>query len=87
MFKVLYTREARERLEEIARSDSKSARIIFDHLKKLPETFRSDPFLVGSHFKGLRRNRIGKYRVIYRALEAEKQIHVITIDLRKSAYG
>ena len=86
MFKVLYTREARERLEEIARSDSKSARIIFDHLGKLPETFQSDPFLTGAHYRGLRRHRIGKYRAIYRVLAEGKEIHIITLDLRKSVY-
>lgn len=87
MYQVLYTREARERLAELARSDPKSARIIFDHLSKLPQTYRSDPFLKGPHLHGLRRNRVGRYRTIYRVLEREKEIHIITIDLRKSVYN
>ena len=87
MFRILYTPEAEERLDKIAESDPKSARIIFEHIKNLPQTYRSDPFMVGTHFKGLRRNRIGRYRAIYRVLEKEKEIHVITIDLRKSVYG
>ena len=86
MFQILYTREAKERLAEIAQSDSKSARVIFDHLSKLGHTYLSDPFLKGHYFKGLRRNRIGRYRAIYRVLEKTKEIHIITIDLRKSVY-
>lgn len=86
MFRILYTPEAKERLQEIAQSDPKSARIIFDHLRKLSDIYRTDPFLVGSQYKGLRRNRVGRYRAVYRVLEKEKEIHVITIDLRKSVY-
>ena len=86
MFQIFYTAEAKERLVEIAKSDAKSARIIFDHIKRLPDTYRTDPFLQGSNFKGLRRNRIGRYRFIYKVLEREKEIRVITVDLRKSIY-
>ena len=86
MFQILYTEEAKERLRDIAKSDPKSARIIFDHIKKLPHTYLQDPFLKGPHFKGLKRNRIGRYRFIYRVLEQEKEIRIITIDLRKSIY-
>ena len=86
MFQIFYTTEARERLADIAEDDPKSARIIFDHIKKLPQTYLSDPFLKGEHFKGLRRNRIGRYRFIYRVLEREKEIRIITLDLRKSVY-
>lgn len=86
MFQILYTREAKDRLAEIAKSDPKSARIIFDHIKKLPAIYHSDPFLKGPHLKGLKRNRIGRYRFIYRALEKEKEIHIITVDLRRSVY-
>ncbi|MBI4000020.1 MAG: type II toxin-antitoxin system RelE/ParE family toxin [Candidatus Omnitrophica bacterium] len=86
MFQILYTLEAKERLSEIVQSDPKSARIIFDHIKKLPQTYRTDPFLQGVHFKGLRRNRIGRYRFIYRVLENEKEIRIVTINLRKSIH-
>ena len=86
LFRVFYTPEAKERLEEIVRFDPKSARIIFDHINNLPQTYRLDPFLSGPRFSGLRRNRAGKYRAIYRILEKEKEIHIITIDWRKSAY-
>ena len=82
--RVLYTPESTERLRETEKSDPKSARIIFDHIAKLPHTYHSDPFLTGTHFKGLRRNRIGRYRAIYRVLD--KEIRIITIDLRKSVY-
>ena len=87
MFQILFTPEAKKRLAEIAKFDSKSARIIFDHIKRLPETHKSDPFLKGRHFTGLKRNRIGRYRFIYRVLDREKEIHIITVDLRKSIYG
>ena len=86
MFRIFYTREAKDRLGKLAKQDSKSARIIFDHIKKLPQTYSKDPFLKGKHFKGLRRNRIGRYRFIYRVLETSKEIHIITIDHRKSIY-
>lgn len=86
MFQVLYTREARDRLDEIARFDAKSARIIFNHIAKLPKNYRSDPFLKGLQLKGLRRNRIGRYRFIYRVLDKENEIHIITIDFRRSVY-
>ena len=86
MFQILYTSEAKERLAEIARHDPKSARIIFDHIQKLPQTYSSDPFLQGGRFKGLKRNRSGRYRFIYRVLEPSKEIRIITVDLRKSVY-
>ncbi len=86
LYRVLFTPEAGDRLEEIEHDDPKSARIIFDHIKKLPQTYSSDPFLKGPSFKGLRRNRMGRYRFIYRVLEQEKEIHIMTIDLRKSIY-
>ena len=85
-FQIFYTSEAKERLAEIAEFDPKSARIIFDHIARLHQSYRADPFLKGAHFKGLRRNRMGRYRAIDRVLEAEKQIRVITIDWRKSVY-
>ena len=87
MFQVLYTSEAKERLAQIAKFDSKSARIIFDHIKRLPESYKTDPFLKGPRLTGLRRNRIGRYRFVYRVLEREKEIHIITVNLRKSIYG
>lgn len=86
MFRILYTTEAKERLAEIAQHDPKSARIIFEHIKKLPQTYYSDPFLKGEHFKGLKRNRSGNYRFIYRVIESQKEFHIITIDHRKSIY-
>ncbi len=86
MFRILYTSEAKERLAEIAKMDARSARITLDHIAKLPVTYPSDPFLKGPHFKGLRRNRLGKYRIIYRVLDKEKEIHILTIGLRKSVY-
>ena len=87
MYEILFTREAQERLAEIAKSDQKSARIIFDHIKRLPELHQNDPFLKGAHFKGLKRNRTGRYRFIYRVVEQGKKIHIITIDFRKSIYA
>lgn len=86
LFQILYTVEAKDRLAEIERFDPKSARILFDTIQKLHQIYRSDPFLKGLHFKGLRRHRAGHYRIIYRALESEKEIRVITIDFRKSVY-
>jgi len=86
LFQIFYTKEAQDRLAGIAKFDSKSARIIFEHIKRLPQIYPADPFLKGPHFKGLKRNRIGRYRFIYRVLEKEKEIHIITIDLRKSVY-
>ena len=87
MFQIFYTKEASDRLAHIEHFDPKSARQIFDHIQKLPLVFRNDPFLQGSTFQGLRRNRSGRFRIIYRVLEREKRIHVITIDYRKSAYN
>ncbi len=86
MFQILYTSEAKDQLSEIAKRDPKSARIIFEHIKKLPEIYPADPFLKGEPFKGLRRNRVGRYRFIYRVLEKEKEMHIITVGLRKSVY-
>jgi len=86
LFQIYFTREALERLHQIEKSDSKSARIILEHIRKLPHTYTTDPFLKGPAFKGLRRNRIGRYRAIYRVIESEKKIHIITIEHRKSIY-
>ena len=87
MFQIRYTLEARERLDEIYESDPKSARIIADHIRKLPQTYRNDPLLKGPLSEGLRRNRIGRYRAIYRVLEKQKEIRIIMIDLRRLVYG
>ena len=84
--KILYTEEAVDQLKVIEKSDPKSARIIFDHLRKLPQTYKSDSFLVGNRFYKLRRHRIGNYRAIYEVLEVQNEIHIIAIALRKSAY-
>jgi len=86
LFQILYTEEAKAKLEEIANTDPKSPRIIFDHLNKLPQIYRTDPFLKGSYFQGLRRNRIGRYRAIYRVLEKERAIRIITLEHWKSVY-
>ena len=84
--RIFYSEEALKQLKAIERSDPKSARIIFDHIKKLPQTYRSDSFLVGNRFHKLRRNRIGNYRAIYHVLENQNEIHIIAVALRKSAY-
>ena len=84
--RILHTAEAVRQLKAIEHSDPKSAKIILNHIKKLPLTYKSDGFLAGNRFRKLRRNRIGNYRAIYEVLNSQNEIHIISIALRKSAY-
>src|SRR3989344_6016545 len=80
---VKLTPEAISQLAEIREIDPKSARIIFKHIKKLPQLYQTDPHLQGDRFKHLQRNRSGRYRIIYRVLRSEQKIEVITVGNRK----
>lgn len=86
LFQIIYSGEAREQMIEIAKFDPKSGRMLYENINRLPETYRSDPFLKGSHFKGLSRHRVGHFRIIYRVVEDDKEIRIIAVGYRKSIY-
>ncbi len=59
--------------------------------KAFAERLMTAPLLYGKplrhEYKGYRRLRIGKYRIIYKVDEAKKEVFVIAIDHRKDIYN
>lgn len=73
-------------LEKLSETNEKLYRILREHLLKLPDVYRSDPFLKGEHFKNIRKHRVGDYRILYLVKQRELVILVITIAHRREVY-
>ncbi len=70
----------------LSQTDEKLYNIIKSHILKLPEVYKTDPFLKGSDYKGMRKHRVGDYRIIYRVLHDQLIIYVIEIGHRRDVY-
>lgn len=70
----------------LSQTDKKLYKIIQSHVLKLPEVYKADPFLKGSNYKGMRKHRVGDYRIIYRVLHDQLMIYVIEIGHRREVY-
>ena len=85
MYQVKLTSKALKDFETIASRDVKLARILRDHIAKLPHVFRQDESLKGS-FSGLKKHRVGDYRIIYEIIGETLIILVIRIAHRREVY-
>lgn len=83
---VILSPKAFHQLERIAEADEKLARIIRKHIGKLPSQYHLDKQLKGSHFEGLRRHRVGDYRILYRVEHRKLIISIVAIAHRREAY-
>lgn len=84
--KVRFTVAVEKFLTRLSETDEKLYRIIQSHVLKLPEVYKADPFLKGSDYKGMRKHRVGDYRIIYRVLHDQLIIYVIEIGHRRDVY-
>ena len=83
---VRLSQQAEEFLAHLDKTNQKIYQIIKSHLLKLPDVYRRDPFLQGPTFKGLRRHRVGDYRIVYRVVHDQLLIYVIEIGHRRDVY-
>ena len=84
--KVRLSTAAETVFTDLSRTDEKLYRVIKTHLLKLPETYRNDPFLQGVQFQGMRRRRVGDYRIIYQVIHDQLMIYVIEIGHRREIH-
>ena len=84
--KVRFSSSVEDFLSGLSKTDEKLYRIIKSHILKLPETYQNGPFLQGVRFKGMRRHRVGDYRIIYRVIHNQLMIYVIEIGHRREVY-
>ena len=84
--KIIFSKDAVKSLEKIARGNFRLARLIEDHVKKIPDAYRRDKMLSGE-LKGLRRHRVGDYRILYTIEQQEVQVFLIVdIAHRREVY-
>ncbi len=84
--KILLSRRAEDFLSLLSQTNEKLYRILSSQIDKLSETYRHDPFLKGFEFKGMRRRRVGDYRILYRVDHGELIILVVDIGHRRDVY-
>ena len=84
--KLRFSIEVEKFFDHLSQTDEKLYRIIQRHTLKLPEVYRTDPFLKGPEFKGFRKHRVGDYRIIYRVIQKQLLIYVIEIGHRREVY-
>ena len=74
-------------VEDLKKLDHETAKKIIDKVKNY---LIQDPIKLGTHLKGslkgLRRYRIGEYRVIYAIDHTEKKIIILNVNHRKRIY-
>lgn len=81
-FEINFKKSAVKDLLKLSKSESKEIMLkILENLSKDPESF---PILKGRH-KGLRKFRIGNYRVIFTIIERE--VLILYVGHRKDIYS
>ena len=86
MLRLIYSPKAESFLRGLALTDVKLYRILSAHLDKLPVTYRQAPFLKGSKFGGIRKHRVGDFRILYEIHHQELIVLVISIGHRRDVY-
>ena len=85
MYEVILSPEAKELF---AAADAPLARKLaryFNQLEREPHNHGNIRRLTGG-LRGLYRYRVGDWRVIYRIVERENEVHVLTIAHRREVY-
>ena len=84
-YAVVLSKLAQEKFERFIRADRKLGEQIAKAIDRLTANPSLGEFLTGG-WKGYRRYRTGRYRVIYRIEHSRLVIYIITIDDRKDVY-
>lgn len=78
--------QAEKFLAHLGKTNEKLYQLIKSHLLHLPEVYKGDPFLKGPDCRGVRRHRVGDYRILYRVIQERLIIYVIGIGHRRDVY-
>ena len=84
-YAVVLSKLAQEKFDHFIQADRKLGEQIAKAIDRLALHPDIGEFLTGE-WKGYRKYRTGRYRVIYRNEHAKLMIYVITIDDRKDVY-
>ena len=84
--RVRFSASVEKFLVRLSETDEKLYRVIQNHVLKLPDVYQHDPFLKGDPYKGMRKHRVGDYRIIYRVIHQQLVIYVIEIGHRREVY-
>lgn len=84
-YKVVFSKLAQEKFDSFIHADRK----LGEQIAKAIERLVANPDL-GEHlkgeWKGYRKYRTGRYRIIYRIEHARLLIYILTVDDRKDVY-
>lgn len=84
-YTVVLSRLAKGRFDHFIRADRKLGEQIAKAIDRLAHNPQLGEFLKGE-WKGYRKYRTGRYRIIYRIERSRLLIYIITIDDRKDVY-
>jgi mRNA interferase RelE/StbE len=84
-YTVVLSKLAQERFDKLVHASRKLGGQIAKAIDRLAEHPELGEFLSGE-WKGYRKYRTGKYRIIYRIEHSRLIVYIITIDDRKDAY-
>ena len=85
MFEVVLSPEAQQFFASVQRPLASKLARCFAQLEREPRRHSSIRRLSGD-FAGLLRYRVGDWRVIYRIIDATRQVHVLIIAHRRDIY-
>ncbi len=82
MFKVKLTEKAKKELKQISRRHQLALGQIFDELKEYPLLGKP----LGRGLKGRFSYRINVYRIVYKVIEKDKIVYILTAGHRGKVY-
>ena len=85
-YTVVLSKLAKEKFDRFIRVDRKIGEQLAKAIDRLAHNPQVGEFLKGE-WKGYRKYRTGRYRIIYRTEHARLIIYIITIDDRKDVYS
>lgn len=84
-YTVLLSKLAQEKFDSFIHAGRKLGEQIAKAIDRLAEHPELGEFLTGG-WKGYRKYRTGRYRIIYRVEHSRLMVYIITIDDRKDVY-
>ena len=84
-YTVVLSKAAREKFDRFILADRKLGQQLANAIERLAVHPELGEFLKGE-WKGYRKYRTGRYRIIYRIEHAKLVIYILTIDDRKDVY-
>ena len=82
MFRLLYTKEARDNIEKLTMKKKRQIKQGLERIATNPEIGKG----LSGDLKGLYSHRSGDYRIIYRVIHNEITIIVLTVGQRQDVY-